>query len=54
MYMIPNSNYVKSIIYVPVAGQYYTTSPLVPSQNTFLNNIINIEQTIGQKDLRKS
>ena len=53
--MIPNSNYTyMKGIYIPVAGQYYTTSPLVPSQNTFLNNIINIAQTIGQKDLHKS
>ena len=48
-YMIPNSNYIK--YYVPVAGQYYTTSPLVPSKNTLLNNIINIEPTIGQKNI---
>ena len=35
--MIPNSNYTKYMKSenVPVAGQCYTTSPLVPSQNTF-------------------
>ena len=53
--MIPNSSYTKYMKSknVPVAGQYYTTSPLVPSKNTLLNNIINIEQTIGQKNITR-